>query len=68
MILDDILIKFDDPRALATLEVLSELGKQTQVILFTHHAHLLDLARRHFPEETVQFHTLEESWQSRVKA
>ncbi|MGC6461375.1 MAG: AAA family ATPase [Pirellulaceae bacterium] len=68
LILDDILIKFDDPRALATLEVLSELGKQTQVILFTHHAHLLDLARRHFPEETVQFHTLEESWQSRVKA
>ena len=61
LILDDILIKFDDPRALATLEVLSELGKQTQVILFTHHAHVLDLARRHFPEETVQFHTLEES-------
>lgn len=43
-IVDDILIKFDDDRALAALEVLAELSRRTQVIFFTHHRHLVDLA------------------------
>lgn len=43
-IVDDILINFDDERSAATLKVLSELSAKTQVILFTHHAHLRDLA------------------------
>ncbi len=44
-IVDDILIKFDDNRALATLEVLAELSKKTQVLFFTHHATLVELAK-----------------------
>ncbi len=59
-IVDDILIKFDDRRALATLEVLEEIGKQSQVILFTHHAHLIELAREKFTAGSVHFHELVE--------
>jgi uncharacterized protein YhaN len=42
-VVDDILIQFDDHRAKATLEVLAELSRETQVIFFTHHRHLLEL-------------------------
>jgi uncharacterized protein YhaN len=45
LIIDDALINFDDDRATATLRCLAELAKQTQVIIFTHHRHLVDLAR-----------------------
>lgn len=45
IIIDDILIQFDDARAAATLEVLAGLSSRTQILLFTHHAHLIDLAR-----------------------
>jgi uncharacterized protein YhaN len=45
-IVDDILLQFDDDRAMAALKVLGELSRRTQVIFFTHHAHLLELARR----------------------
>jgi len=43
-IVDDILVHFDNERAAATLKVLAELSRRTQVILFTHHAHIADLA------------------------
>jgi uncharacterized protein YhaN len=45
-IVDDILIKFDDDRAIAALQALERLSEQTQVIFFTHHRHLLELARK----------------------
>lgn len=44
-IVDDILIRFDDNRARATLEVLADLSKKTQVLFFTHHERLAGLAR-----------------------
>ena len=44
-IVDDVLLNFDDDRAIAGLEVLGELSKQTQVVFFTHHQHLVDMAR-----------------------
>lgn len=44
LVIDDLLINFDNARAAATLEVLARLAGRTQVILFTHHLHLLDLA------------------------
>jgi len=43
-VVDDILIKFDDDRARAALEILAELSGRTQVIFFTHHRHLVELA------------------------
>ena len=45
LVIDDCLIQLDDQRAVAALQLLSELSETTQVILFTHHQHLLELAQ-----------------------
>jgi uncharacterized protein YhaN len=45
-IADDLFINFDDKRAAAGFGVLNELAKKTQVLFFTHHQHLLDVAQR----------------------
>jgi uncharacterized protein YhaN len=42
---DDILASFDDERANRTLGLLAEFGKRRQVIVFTHHRHVAELAR-----------------------
>jgi uncharacterized protein YhaN len=44
-IVDDVLLTFDDSRASAALVTLIELSKRTQVLLFTHHEHLVSLVR-----------------------
>jgi uncharacterized protein YhaN len=44
LVLDDLLMTFDDDRARAAFEILGELSGTFQVLLFTHHQHLLDLA------------------------
>lgn len=44
LIVDDILIRFDDDRARETLAVLGEVSHQNQVIFFTHHQRLRQLA------------------------
>jgi uncharacterized protein YhaN len=51
LVLDDLLINFDDDRARAALEVLAEVSQRTQVILFTHHRHVLDLAKESVPKK-----------------
>ncbi len=43
-IVDDILVQFDDDRARATLAALADFSDRTQVILFTHHARVVDQA------------------------
>ena len=42
---DDLFVNFDDRRAGAGFSILGELARKTQVLFFTHHAHLLDIAR-----------------------
>jgi uncharacterized protein YhaN len=44
-IADDLFINFDDKRAAAGFRVLGELAKKTQVLFFTHHEHLLEVAQ-----------------------
>lgn len=44
-IADDLFINFDDKRAAAGFRVLNELAKKTQVLFFTHHQHLLEVAQ-----------------------
>lgn len=44
LIVDDILVNFDDQRSAATLRVLEELAASTQVLFLTHHAHLVEIA------------------------
>ena len=57
-IVDDILIKFDNERAVATLKALAGIAGQTQLIFFTHHDHLVELARKHLDPSTLFFHNL----------
>jgi uncharacterized protein YhaN len=42
---DDLFVNFDDERAAAGFQVLNQLSQQTQVLFFTHHRHLVDVAR-----------------------
>ena len=41
---DDLFINFDDERAAAGLRLLGQLAEKTQVLFFTHHQHLVDIA------------------------
>ena len=43
-VVDDILIGFDDNRARVCLEILADVAAKTQVLLFTHHRRILELA------------------------
>lgn len=46
LIADDLFINFDDRRTEAGLQVLGEVSRRMQVILLTHHDHLVPLARQ----------------------
>ncbi|WDQ17382.1 YhaN family protein [Rhodopirellula sp. P2] len=61
LIIDDCLIQLDDRRAAAALKVFSELSTTTQVILFTHHDHLVDLASETLPDDGFHVHRLGET-------
>lgn len=59
LVIDDILIQFDDARAAAALRVLAQVARRMQVVYFTHHAHLIGIARQaldasEFHEQTLQ--------------
>jgi uncharacterized protein YhaN len=58
LILDDILINFDDGRVRQTLRALREFSAQTQVLLFIHHEHLLSVAREELGDEGFFAHRL----------
>ena len=57
VVLDDVFIHFDDARARVGLELLAELGERTQVLFFTHHERLVEIAAR-FGDERVRCHEL----------
>ena len=57
-VVDDVLVSFDDERARAALGVLSELCATTQVLFFTHHRHLVELARQAVPASLLREHCL----------
>ena len=58
LILDDILINFDDERSKATLAVLGELSQQTQILFLTHHQRLVELTQTVVPRESLIMHQL----------
>lgn len=53
---DDLLASFDETRTLAILRLLASAGIQRQMILFTHHRHVADLARNieHHPVDIIE--------------
>jgi len=58
LILDDILINFDDERSQATLAVLGELCQKTQILFLTHHPRLVELAQKTVPSKYLITHQL----------
>ncbi len=50
VVFDDIFVNFDDNRTAAGLRALGELAAHTQVIVFTHHWRVAELARRAIPD------------------
>ncbi len=59
LILDDLLITFDNERTRAILPQLAGLAKRTQIFLFTHHEHLIELCRQTLGEDRFTLHRLE---------
>lgn len=57
-VVDDILIGFDDERSRGALEVLAGLASKTQVILFTHHTRVVELATDLRPDAGVFVHEI----------
>lgn len=60
-VIDDVLVNFDDQRAAAALRVFGTMATKTQVIFFTHHEHLLEIAEEAVPGDQLCVHRLRES-------
>ncbi|TAK82747.1 MAG: hypothetical protein EPO20_20315 [Betaproteobacteria bacterium] len=58
LILDDALVAFDDDRTVTALKALTELGRKNQTILFTHHQHVIELARKNLRADDFAVHEL----------
>ena len=58
LILDDVLITSDDERAANILRALAKFAEHGQVLLFTHHGHLIDVARAALKEGEFAVHDL----------
>ncbi len=59
IVCDDLLITADDGRAAALLRVLAAAAAHSQVIVFSHHAHLIDVARNAVGSDGFRLHTIE---------
>ncbi|MDH5666830.1 MAG: AAA family ATPase [Nitrospira sp.] len=58
LILDDVLITSDNDRAANVLRALSQFSEGGQVMIFTHHEHLIEVARSTLGEHGFVFHEL----------
>ncbi len=57
-IADDLFINYDNDRAGAGFKVLSELSQKTQILFFTHHEHLVDVAKQTLSSDQFVTHCL----------
>lgn len=58
IVLDDVLVQFDDERSRAALSVFSEVAEKVQILFFTHHARHVELAREAIPKGALTVHEL----------
>ena len=58
LICDDLLVTADDGRAALMLKVLQEAAKTAQILVFTHHPHLTEVARRTLGDDAFRLHAL----------
>lgn len=59
LVCDDLLVTADDQRAGLMLNVLAAASSWTQVILFSHHEHIIDVARRSVGDDAFRLHRIE---------
>jgi len=57
-IVDDVLVHFDDDRSAAALTGMGRLAEKTQIIFFTHHQHLVYLAKTTLDDKILNVHSL----------
>ena len=53
LILDDVLMTFDDSRSQAFFDLMKTLSRKTQVIVFTHHQHTAKMAEEFIPLQQI---------------
>ncbi|MEQ8663290.1 MAG: hypothetical protein RLW62_20945, partial [Gammaproteobacteria bacterium] len=58
LVLDDVLVTADDRRAARIFQALARFAAGGQVMLFTHHAHLVDVARAALADGALAVHRL----------
>ena len=58
LVLDDVLITSDDTRATNILKALERFASDSQVVIFTHHRHLIDVAGAALPASVCTVHML----------
>lgn len=58
LILDDLLVQLDNVSARAALEIFVELSRTVQVLFFTHHDHLVAMARENVPPDLLVEHEI----------
>ncbi len=58
LVLDDVLITSDDERAANVLRALARFAEGGQVMIFTHHRHLIDVARAALGGQALAVHSL----------
>ena len=58
LVLDDVLITSDDERAANVLRALARFAEGGQVMIFTHHRHLMDVGRAALDDQALAVHSL----------
>jgi uncharacterized protein YhaN len=58
LVLDDVLMTFDDQRTRAGLRLFDEMADRFQIIILTHHDHIAGLAREVLPTGRIHVHNL----------
>lgn len=58
LVLDDLFVNFDDHRARLGFQALASIACHTQVIFFTHHSHLIELAAAELEPNSYRVHQL----------
>ena len=59
LVLDDVLVHLDDQRTARALAVLGEVSEHAQVLLFTHHERVVELARTAVAPARLHLHDLD---------
>ena len=59
IVCDDLLITADDPRSAMLLKALATAAEHSQVIVFSHHAHLINVANQAIGKDGFKLHIIE---------